>query len=149
MSHRLWDKLEEIILLILLIGMVTFMTLQIIARFIFSHSLSWTEELVRYLFIWSVFLSLPFCIKKGLSIRILLLRKKNAEKVERILPIILFVFFAFLLVQSFHLIAYSLWSGQRSPALQIPMIWIHLAPTVAFFLSCVRLFERILGVAKQ
>ena len=46
------NNLEQAILLILLCGMTIVMGGQIIARYAFSASLSWSEELTRYLFIW-------------------------------------------------------------------------------------------------
>ena len=35
-----------------------------------GHILSWSEELTRYLFIWCGFLSVSYCSKKCLSIKI-------------------------------------------------------------------------------
>ena len=39
-------------------------------RQILNASLSWSEELTRYLFIWSAFISISYCIKKWISIKI-------------------------------------------------------------------------------
>ena len=64
------NNLEQAILLILLCGMTIVMGGQIIARYAFSASLSWSEELTRYLFIWCGFLSVSYCSKKCLSIKI-------------------------------------------------------------------------------
>ena len=58
------NNLEQAILLILLCGMTIVMGGQIIARYAFSASLSWSEELTRYLFIWCGFLSVSYCTKK-------------------------------------------------------------------------------------
>ena len=48
------NNLEQAILLILLCGMTIVMGGQIIARYAFSASLSWSEEITRYMFIISV-----------------------------------------------------------------------------------------------
>jgi len=64
------DYLEEIILLILLVLMTCIMGIQIVSRYVFQNSLTWSEELVRYMFVWSAFLGIPFCIKHGLSIKV-------------------------------------------------------------------------------
>ena len=50
------NNLEQAILLILLCGMTIVMGGQIIARYAFSASLSWSEEITRYMFIISGFL---------------------------------------------------------------------------------------------
>ena len=51
------NNLEQAILLILLCGMTIVMGGQIIARYAFSASLSWSEEITRYMFIISGFIS--------------------------------------------------------------------------------------------
>ena len=64
------NNLEQAILLILLCGMTIVMGGQIIARYAFSASLSWSEEITRYMFIISGFISASYCIKNGLSVKI-------------------------------------------------------------------------------
>ena len=51
------DNLEEALLIALLVTMTLLMGLQVFSRYILNASLSWSEELTRYLFIWSGFLS--------------------------------------------------------------------------------------------
>ena len=50
------DNLEEALLIALLVTMTLLMGLQVFSRYILNASLSWSEELTRYLFIWSGFL---------------------------------------------------------------------------------------------
>ena len=57
------DNLEEALLIALLVTMTLLMGLQVFSRYILNASLSWSEELTRYLFIWSGFLSISYCIK--------------------------------------------------------------------------------------
>lgn len=64
------NNLEQAILLMLLCGMTIVMGGQIIARYAFSASLSWSEEITRYMFIISGFISASYCIKNGLSVKI-------------------------------------------------------------------------------
>ena len=52
--------LEETILIILLVIMTGVMGIQIVSRYVFQNSLTWSEELVRYMFVWSAFLGIPF-----------------------------------------------------------------------------------------
>lgn len=68
--HILDESLEEILLIGLLIGMTLIMGIQVISRYILGMSLSWSEEITRYMFIWSGFLSVSYCSKKCLSIKI-------------------------------------------------------------------------------
>ena len=63
-------NLEEFLLVILLAGMALIMGIQVFSRFALKTSLSWTEELTRYLFIWSGFISVSYCTKRCISIKI-------------------------------------------------------------------------------
>ena len=54
---------EELLLVAMLVAMVVVEVLQIFMRRVMGSSLSWAEELVRYLFIWSGFLSISFTIR--------------------------------------------------------------------------------------
>ena len=55
--HWLDENLEEFILVIFLIAMTLIMGIQVFCRYVLGMSLSWSEELTRYLFIWCGFLS--------------------------------------------------------------------------------------------
>ena len=46
------ENLEEFLMGAFLIGMVLIMGVQVLARYVFGASLSWSEEITRYLFIW-------------------------------------------------------------------------------------------------
>ena len=64
------EYLEEFVMTILLILMAVIMGIQVLSRYAFGMSLSWSEEVTRYLFIWSAFISVSFCTKKFLAIKI-------------------------------------------------------------------------------
>ncbi|WP_455796289.1 TRAP transporter small permease [Clostridium butyricum] len=61
---------EELLMIILLILMTLIMGVQVCSRYMFNNSLSWSEEVTRYLFIWSGFISISYCTKKCISIKI-------------------------------------------------------------------------------
>jgi len=50
--------------------------LQIAARYLFGTSLSWSEELLRYLHIWLVFLAIPLAYRYQRHISLNLLRER-------------------------------------------------------------------------
>ena len=64
------ENLEEFLMVALLIAMTVIMGIQVFARYALGASLSWSEELTRYLFIWSGFISVSYCTKKCISIKI-------------------------------------------------------------------------------
>lgn len=91
------DNLEETLLIILLVAMTLLMGVQVFSRYLLNASLSWSEELTRYLFIWSGFLSVSYCIKKWISIKIdqiiNMFPKRIYVWMQLILNVILFVLF--------------------------------------------------------
>ena len=48
------DNLEECLLIILLIIITCLMGIQVFCRYILNNSLSWSEELTRFLFIYVI-----------------------------------------------------------------------------------------------
>ena len=94
------NNLEQAILLILLCGMTIVMGGQIIARYAFSASLSWSEEITRYMFIISGFISASYCIKHGLSVKIDqlvgMLPGKGVHYMRLVSYLIQLLFFAYL-----------------------------------------------------
>lgn len=142
------DNLEETLLIILLVLMSVVMGIQVVSRYLFNASLSWSEELTRYLFIWSAFLSISYCIKKWISIKIdqiMNLCPKNVYVIlQLILNIVLFLFFAYLSIHAYQYLLDSIASAQRSPALGIPMYLVQSAPLTGFVLAMIRSFQQIL-----
>ena len=122
--HWLDENLEEFILVIFLIAMTLIMGIQVFCRYVLGMSLSWSEELTRYLFIWCGFLSVSYCSKKCLSI-----------KIEQFVAIYMIPFAYSYMMSSVH-------SGQLSPACGIPMYYVQAAPLVSFVLVTFRVLQR-------
>ena len=141
------DNLEEALLIALLVMMTLLMGLQVFSRYILNASLSWSEELTRYLFIWSGFLSISYCIKKWISIKIdqviLMFPKPVYVVAQLVLNVILFALFAFLAWHALTYLQMSIASAQKSPALGLPMPFVQAAPLVGFTLAAIRALQQI------
>ena len=141
------DYLEETILLILLVLMTCIMGIQIVSRYVFQNSLTWSEELVRYMFVWSAFLGVPFCIKHGLSIKVDQFRNLFPIPLQKVLmyidKIIIFLLFLVLFIYSFTVVKATYLSGQTSPAMQLPMWTVQISFTVSSLLSMIRSIQNL------
>lgn len=147
------NNLEEFLLIILLVAITCVMGLQVFCRYIMNNSLTWSEELTRYLFIYMSFISISYCIKKWISIKIDQLINMFSNKpyvfLQLILNVILFVFFFYLSIHAISFLQQSIVSKQLSPALEIPMWWIQFAPLLGFSLSTIRAFQQVVFETKN
>ena len=152
MLKALDDYLEETILLILLVLMTCIMGIQIVSRYVFQNSLTWSEELVRYMFVWSAFLGIPFCIKHGLSIKVDQFRNLFPIPLQKALmyidQIIIFVLFLVMFIYSCLVVKASYLSGQTSPAMQIPMWIVQLSVCVSSLLSMMRSIQNFVNLIR-
>lgn len=152
MLKALDDYLEEIVLLILLVLMTCIMGIQIVSRYVFQNSLTWSEELVRYMFVWSAFLGIPFCIKHGLSIKVDQFRNLFPIPLQKALmyidKIIIFVLFLVMFIYSCLVVKASYLSGQTSPAMQIPMWIVQLSVCVSSLLSMIRSIQNFANLIR-
>lgn len=144
--HWLDANLEECILVVLLVAMTLIMGIQVLCRYAFGMSLSWSEELTRYLFIWCGFISVSYCTKKCLSIKIeqfvaMFSRRKKAvlKVVNHTLELI---FFLYMLPFAYSYMMSAVASGQVSPACGVPMYYVQAAPFVSFLLVSLRILQR-------
>ncbi|MBQ0000377.1 MAG: TRAP transporter small permease [Clostridiales bacterium] len=122
------EHLEETMLVILLVVITIVSFLQVVIRKIpWIPALTWAEEFCRFCWIWSVFLSLPFTIRKGSMLRVTALLDIMPKILRQILNLIvdvvntgcmgLLAFYSVTVVNDIRL------SNEASPAMLWPM-WI-------------------------
>lgn len=144
--HGLDEYLEEVLLVILLACMAVIMGIQVFCRYVLSMSLSWSEELTRYLFIWAGFLSISYCTKRCISIKIeqfvALFPKRGKALFKVINHTVELDLFFYLLPFSWRYLYLAIATGQTSPALGIPMYLVQAAPLAGFLLAAVRILQR-------
>lgn len=122
------DHFEEAILVVLLVVIAWVELIQVIIRNIPSLSaLTWAEEFCRFCWIWSVFLSLPYTIRKGNMLRVGVLLDLLPDVVHKVVNILVDLITAasmgLLASYSVGVVNKILSSGETSPAMVWPM-WI-------------------------
>src|SRR5665648_198612 len=70
---NIYNKTEEYFLLTALVISVVLIFYQVVMRYVFNNSSSWTEELSRYLFIWMSWLGTSLSARENKHIRVELL----------------------------------------------------------------------------
>lgn len=147
MLKKIDEHLEDVLLVLLLSLMSVIIFIQVIMRYLFHNSLSWSEELARYLFIWSIYLSVSYAAKERKHIKIdaaLYLFPHKVRPVIRIAgDMIVLCFSGFIIFTSFTLFRKIGLLGQMSAALSIPMKYVYLAPFAGFLLTFYRTLQTV------
>ena len=147
MLARMWDKSLEVLVATSYAVIVVVGFAQVLFRFVFASPLSWSEELVRYVFIWSVFLTAAIGFNLNSHISIDFLTTWYPPRLQRmvalvswgcvILGVVVVFVLGMQLIQS-----PSVWL-QKSPAMEISMT----LPYAAIPVGCVVMMVNILRAA--
>ena len=156
--HWLNENFEKIFLVIGLLAIILFITLQTVYRYVITYVAStsgamvWTEELSRYIFIWITYLALCVAIKRRSSIRVDIIYDKLPKRWQDLSWIVVHICFLVLTV----MIAVTGWSQierlltfpQYTPAMRIPFLIPYLILPVGFGLMSLRLIQDIYRQSK-
>jgi TRAP-type C4-dicarboxylate transport system permease small subunit len=145
---KIIDKnLEEVLLVFLLSLMSVLIGVQIVMRYVVGESLTWSEELARYCFIWATYIGVSYAVKVGAHIRV--------DAVTNMLPVstrryvnlfsyFMFIVFAALVMKEGYALSAKIFSfGQASSSLGLPMGYVYMAPTVGFGLVIFRILQKM------
>lgn len=149
-----YDKLEEYLLCGSLVVTTLIVFLQVIMRKIFNNSLTWSEELTRYIFIWQIWLGVSIAQRNKQHIKVELLSSivKN-EKVVAIVDIfatiVMIAFNIFLVINGAALVEQMITRGNLSGAMRLPMWIVYLALPVSSFVLSLRLIGQAVENIKK
>ena len=134
---------EEAMLVILLVLISCIELVQVIFRNVpFVPALTWAEEFCRFCWIWSVFISLPYTIRKGSMLRVSVLLDVFPQKVRSAINIavdlITTAAMALLGWHSIEVVERIVKSGETSPAMRWPMWMIYSIMLLGFGLGILR-----------
>jgi len=141
--------IEEWIVAILVIVMVLMVTAQVLSRYILHTSLSHTEELVRYLFVWATFLGIAAAAYRNrhLSIAVSqsLMPSRYLKWAGRATAIGALLFAITIIFFGVRVVLLQFGTRQTTAALGMPMWIIGLAIPVC---SALLVLHLILGAVK-
>lgn len=142
------EHLEESICVVLMTFMTVLIFVQVIMRYVFHNSLSWSEELARYCFTWLVYIGISYGCKIRKHIKIDAALKLFPEKTRPYVIILgdlcVLAFAVYIVLTGYQFLQFQSSASKLSPALQIPMQYISAAPMVGFALAVIRTIQTIL-----
>lgn len=142
------DNIELYICVFLMSFMTLLVFVQVIMRYVFNNSLSWSEELARYTFIWLIYIGISYGCKLRKHIKIdaaLYLFPKKVRPYVVLLGDILFIAFAvYITYTGFFYSMEQIQFDMRSAALKIPYQYIYMSTVVGFGLATIREIQTII-----
>ena len=151
---NIYNNLEEYLLIISLVCNVLLVFLQVIMRTVFKNSLTWSEELSRYIFIWQIWLGASTALKYNEHIRVTLIYSfMTSEKLKAVIGLaadfIWFLFCAYMVLNGKELLVSMAARNAASSGLQLPLVYVYMAFPIASFLVCLRLLGVLAGDFKK
>ena len=141
------NNFEKFFLVVLLASMSCVIGVQVFMRYVLRSSLSWSEELARYLFIWMIYIGISYGVRLNRHIKVdafVLLLSERWKKRIGMLSNLIFLGFACLIVyQSFGVRSMIRELGQESPAMGIPLEWVYTAVPAGFSLVIFRILQNL------
>ena len=146
------NNFEEFLVVPIVAVMTVVVIMQVFSRFVLRDSLSWSEELARYLMVWATFVGASIGVKRGSHVGVEALAKalpKKAQIIVKYLGVVLVLTFCVILfTQGMGIIQRQISGRQVSPAMRIPMWWAYLAIPVGAFLMGVRFIQNLLKIKR-
>ena len=149
-----YDKFEEYLLIGSLVFNVLLIFSQIFMRTIFNYSLSWTEELSRYIFIWQTWLGTSIALKYKQHIRVEILinifkKAKNKKILEISVNLIWIAFSIFLLYAGTLLCKSMIARNVLSSGMRIPLVLVYSCLPISSLIVLIRLINDSINLIKR
>jgi len=140
-------NLERWALLVFYSMLVITMAVEVLRREVFSYSSVWGEEIVRYAFIYLVWIGAAAAVRERAHIRIDVIFEICTPRVKSLLylfgDLVTLVVACIALYYSWESLMVSLKYGSVSHGLRVPMTWFLSAVPIGFCLLLYRLLQSI------
>lgn len=140
------DHIEEWLLIFTYTAMLIIASAQIFFRYVINYSISWSQDLLTYMLIWSVFIGISLAVKKRRHIKVelayVLIPKKNQFYLKVLSNIVFMIFcliFSYFSLKKVYSLMFVL--PQMSESTGLSMWMIQIAIPIGFILSIYRLIK--------
>ena len=142
------EHFEEYLMVTLLSSIVIIMTYQIIRRYFFNASLTWSEEFCRYCFIWMMFAGFSYSIRFAKDLRVDAVVRMLPWSVQHAISLVILVLCllltGYLFINSFETVATVVRTGETSPGLHLPMKFVYASSVMGYGLGTLRYVQRLI-----
>ena len=127
MEQKLYRFLRILCFLLMLL-MVAIIFAQVVARYILSNSLSWSEELGRYLFVWMTFIGSAIAVRNKLHVSLDMFvchLPRALQKFCLLISYVSMIIFTSVVIYGGYKF-FIKGSNQISAAMQLPMHYVYI-----------------------
>ncbi len=144
---QLYNKFEEYILVGSLVVTVTIIFIQVIMRYVFNSSLSWSEEFARYVFIWQTWLGVSIGVrdKKHIKVELIfgLVKGRGKKVIDIIASCIWLAFSIFITINGTQLVLDLMQKGSLSSGMRIPLYFVYVSLPISTGVMALRLVMEV------
>lgn len=146
------NHFEDYVGTVMFIGILFLLTLQVVSRFVFNHSFTWTEELASPMFVAMVYCGVASAVTNRKHLRIDALLEAVPFKVKKAMLIISdVIFMAFNVWISYIYVDKLIPTMGRgvTSLLRIPKKFLYAIIPVMLMVTCIRLVQNIIRLSKE
>ena len=133
--------------------MTAIVTIAVIARYLLSRPIGWSEEVSIYLMIWAIFLGTAYTLKHDAHIGVDLLMNRLSPRIKPFFHCFHYlaglVFLSTLLIKGIDMIDLSIMLGSRSIATDFPLYLVQLAVPVGATLLILQIVSKLVHLIDQ
>ena len=145
---RVLDLFEDSVMVVSMATVTVLITAQVILRYVFNESVSWAEELARFIVVWMTFIGAGMGVRAGRHISVDLIAGFAPGWLQRGVVVLAAGFGTIFALLVFYyggsLFLHALSTGQVSSAMRLPMFYVYLIFPLSGMLLAVRFVQLIL-----
>ena len=84
---RYIEKFVEVVCFVILLAMAALVFVNVVARYLFSSSITWAHEIARYAFVWLTFLGAAIGLARGAHIGMDLVTSRVGKRMQTVMVI--------------------------------------------------------------
>lgn len=138
MLDRIATFLEETFVGFTLLFATLLLFFGVVMRYFFNYTFEWSDELIRYVIIWSTFIGGGLCAKKGMHVKMdILLRVMPGGFLKywnMLLTAVAILFSVFCMAKGYQMVALTQSFGRTGVSFPLPMWIIYLAVPLGYTL---------------
>mgnify|MGYP005805075551 FL=1 len=127
--------------------------IQVFFRYVVKGSLPWSEELSRYLLVWTAFMGGAYGVRQGAHIGVEAFMLLFPKKIQKIVAILVkiggIILCAVICYYGWRIVGTQIEKNQLSPAMRIPMGYMYAAIPIGMIFFIIRYIQDIIDDVKN